>query len=165
MRTLIGKATSVKMPIWILAVVGLAAVQFVHGEAAEAPEVSSDAVVNRDFTLTDSHGKSHTLSSYKGQYVVLEWVNFDCPFVKKHYRSGHMPRLQEAYAAKGVIWLAICSSAPKKQGYYQGEALTSRIAEEKFKGSAFLLDPDGRSESCTKPRPRPTCLFITLNLN
>ena len=38
-----------------------------------------------DFSLKDAMGKSHNLREYRGNYVVLEWVNYDCPFVKKHY--------------------------------------------------------------------------------
>ena len=49
-----------------------------------------------DFTLTDSNGKTHSLSDFKGKYVVLEWVNFGCPFVKKHYNSGNMQKLQKS---------------------------------------------------------------------
>ena len=67
-----------------------------------------------DFTLTDSNGKSHSLSDFKGKWVVLEWVNFGCPFVGKHYDSGNMQSLQKAYTSKGVAWLSICSSAPAK---------------------------------------------------
>jgi cytochrome oxidase Cu insertion factor (SCO1/SenC/PrrC family) len=52
-----------------------------------------------DFTLTDSQGQKRTLSSFKGKYVVLEWTNAGCPFVKKHYDSGNMQKLQKAYTA------------------------------------------------------------------
>jgi peroxiredoxin len=48
-----------------------------------------------DFTLTDSNGKSHALSDFKGKTVVLEWTNHDCPFVKKHYESNNMQSLQK----------------------------------------------------------------------
>ena len=44
-----------------------------------------------DFSLTDSNGKTQTLSQYKGKIVVLEWNNPECPFVGKHYNSGNMP--------------------------------------------------------------------------
>jgi len=134
-----------KTIIWtlILAITTLTVSQDIYGDPTPLSQESTDMDMNVDFTLVDSNGTSHTLSSYKGQYVVLEWVNFDCPFVKKQYRSGNMPRLQEAYTQKGVVWLAICSSAPEKQGYYDGKSLTNRIVEEKFKGSAYLLDPDG----------------------
>jgi len=97
-----------------------------------------------DFTLTDAAGKSHSLAAYKGKYVVLEWVNFDCPFVHRHYSSGNMPRLQKGWTEKGVVWLSICSSASGKQGHYDGKALTDRIKTEGFSATAYLVDGDGK---------------------
>lgn len=96
-----------------------------------------------DFTLKDSNGKEHSLSDFKGKWVVLEWVNFGCPFVRKHYNSGNMQELQKAYTAKGVVWLSICSSAPGKQGYYDGEDLRSEIKEHDSHATAYLVDPEG----------------------
>lgn len=70
-----------------------------------------------DFTLTDIDGQAVTLSSLKGKTVVLEWVNPECPFVKKHYeKSGNMPSLQKKATADGVVWLQINSAAAGKQG-------------------------------------------------
>lgn len=63
-----------------------------------------------DFTLTDTNGKAHTLSAYKGKIVVLEWVNPECPFVKRHYDAGTMANTAKAYADKDVVWLAVNSS-------------------------------------------------------
>jgi cytochrome oxidase Cu insertion factor (SCO1/SenC/PrrC family) len=37
-----------------------------------------------DFTLTDIGGKAVKLSDLKGKFVVLEWVNPECPYVQKH---------------------------------------------------------------------------------
>ena len=48
-----------------------------------------------DFKLLDSSSKEHELSDFKDKYVVLEWVNFGCPFVQKHYKSGNMQKLQK----------------------------------------------------------------------
>jgi len=96
-----------------------------------------------DFTLEDSEGNSHSLSDYQGKYLVLEWVNFDCPFVRKHYDSGNMQRLQKTYRGKDVIWLSICSSAPGKQGFFEGDELKERIAEEESVPTAYLVDPEG----------------------
>ncbi|GAB4334360.1 MAG: thioredoxin family protein [Calditrichia bacterium] len=96
-----------------------------------------------NFTLTDANGKAHSLSDYKGKFVVLEWVNFDCPFVKKHYRSGNMPKLQKEYREKGVVWLSICSSAEGKQGHYTGKALLERMKSENAAPTAYLLDTEG----------------------
>jgi len=37
-----------------------------------------------DFTLKDSKENPQKLSAYAGKFVVLEWMNPECPFVKKH---------------------------------------------------------------------------------
>ncbi len=95
------------------------------------------------FTLPDAAGKTHSLSEFRGKYVVLEWVNFGCPFVRKHYDSGNMQGLQKEYREKGVVWLSVCSSAPGKQGYFEGKELTERIAEEKSHATAYLVDKEG----------------------
>jgi len=96
-----------------------------------------------DFTLADSHGQQHTLSSLKGKTVVLEWINYDCPFVQKHYNSGHMQKLQKDYTGKGVVWLAINSSNKGKQGNYPPAEIEARSKKHAAAFSAYLLDEDG----------------------
>ena len=56
-----------------------------------------------DFTATGANGQPIQLSAFKGKVVVLEWTNHDCPFVKKHYESGNIPKLQKEAAAQGVV--------------------------------------------------------------
>ena len=97
-----------------------------------------------NFTLTDTNGQKHSLSDYKGKFVVLEWFNPDCPFVKKHYNSGNMQGLQKQYTARGVIWLSIDSSAPGKQGYYQPQALNKIMADKGASPTAVFRDPNGQ---------------------
>jgi hypothetical protein len=67
--------------------------------AADAPPVGSAAP---DFSLPDANGKTHSLSQYKGKYVVLEWFNPECPFVKKHYGSSNMQNLQKSSRTKAL---------------------------------------------------------------
>jgi len=110
--------------------------------AADSPPVGSTAP---DISATDSKGKTQTLSQYKGKYVVLEWFNPECPFVKKHYGSGNMQKLQEEFTGKGVVWLTIDSSAPGLDGNLTAEQANQRIAEWKAHSTAFLLDPDGKA--------------------
>lgn len=97
-----------------------------------------------DFSLTGIDGKAYKLSDFKGKYVVLEWNNLDCPFVKKHYASGNMQALQKKYTDAGVAWLTICSSAPGKQGYFEPAALQEKSKEGKFAATAYLRDPEGK---------------------
>ena len=78
--------------------------------AFDPPPVGSAAP---DFSLSNAKGETHSLSQYKGKYVVLEWFNPQCPFVKKHYGSGNMQKLQEEYASKGVVWLVPSKSTKR----------------------------------------------------
>lgn len=96
-----------------------------------------------NFTLPDVDGQEHSLADYQGKYVVLEWVNHDCPFVKKHYGSGNMQQLQSKYTEQGVVWLSINSSAPGQQGYCDGAKAKELTQAKEASPSAVLLDPDG----------------------
>ena len=96
-----------------------------------------------DFTLTDSKGISHKLSDFRGKLVVLEWLNHECPFVKKHYSGGDMQKLQKEYTAKGVVWLSIISSAPGKQGHRTGPQAEADTKDKNAAPTAVLLDPSG----------------------
>ena len=108
--------------------------------AAAEPVVGEPAP---DFTGTDSTGKSHTLSAYRGKRVVLEWTNHDCPFVGKHYRSGNMQTTQKRAADDGTVWLSVISSAPGEQGHVSGAEADGLTRSRGAHPSAVLLDPDG----------------------
>jgi peroxiredoxin len=110
--------------------------------AADSPAVGTNAP---DFSLTDSKGKTQSVSQYKGKYVVLEWFNPECPFVKKHYGSGNMQKLQEEFTGKGIVWLTIDSNAPGLEGHLTAEQANAKMAEWKTKQTALLLDPDGKA--------------------
>jgi len=96
-----------------------------------------------NFTGTDSNGKAHKLSDYKGKIVVLEWTNPLCPFVVKHYDSGNMQKLQKEYTGKDVVWLSVNSSAAGKEGNQGAEDANKYMAEKKSKATARILDPSG----------------------
>ena len=108
--------------------------------APAKPEIGKAAP---GFTLKDTAGNTHSLSDFRGKYVVLEWLNYDCPFVKKHYGSGNMPALQEKYTDEGVVWLSIASSAPGKQGHFAPAEMDRRTAQAGGKQTAVLLDGAG----------------------
>lgn len=96
-----------------------------------------------DFTAKTSEGKTVKLSDYKGKTVVLEWLNYGCPFVKKHYDSSNMQTLQKEAAEKGVVWLSVVSSAPGKQGHGNSAQAEKDRAEHGSKAAAVLLDETG----------------------
>lgn len=112
------------------------------------------------FTLPDIEGSRVSLGDYRGQYVVLEWTNMDCPFVRKHYDSGNMQALQEKYTKKGVIWLRVCSSAPGKQGYFKRSEVARRIEGEQAKQTTYLLDVKGTVGRSYGVKTTPTMFVI-----
>ena len=97
-----------------------------------------------DFSEVDAAGETRSLQDYQGQWLVLEWFNKDCPYVRKHYGSGNMQALQEKYTDKGISWLTVISSAKGKQGYLEPAQAQEVAASHDLNASApFLLDSDG----------------------
>jgi peroxiredoxin len=125
--------------------------------AADSPAVGTNAP---DFSLTDSKGKTQSVSQYKGKYVVLEWFNPECPFVKKHYGSGNMQKLQEEFTSKGVVWLSIDSSAPGLEGHLTADQANAKMTEWKTKQTAFVLDPDGKAGQAYGAKNTPHMFVI-----
>ena len=125
--------------------------------AADSPSVGSAAP---DFSVSDSKGKTQSVSQYKGKYVVLEWFNPECPFVKKHYGSGNMQKLQEEFTGKGVVWLSVDSAAPGKQGNLTPEQAEKKMSEWKTHSTAFLLDQDGKAGKTYGAKNTPHMFII-----
>ncbi len=125
--------------------------------AAEVPPVGTAAP---DFSLTDSNGKAHSLSQYKGKYVVLEWFNPECPFVKKHYGSDNMQKLQQEYTSKGVVWLTIDSNAPGAEGNMTPEQAQKIMSSWKTHQTALLLDPESKVARSYGAKNTPDMIVI-----
>ena len=118
------------------------AVEEALAEGALPPSPTPGSVAP-PFTLVDTDGDEHSLEAYRGRTVVLEWLNYDCPYVGKHYGGGNMQALQERAEADGVVWLSVVSSAPGEQGYFEPAAMNARTEQEGGRQAAVLLDPTG----------------------
>lgn len=112
------------------------------GLAAKLQEIKVDAPAPA-FSVKDQAGKNQTLADYKGKWVVLEWYNEQCPYVKKHYGSKNMQNLQKTYTEKGVAWLTISTSAKGKEGYVDPKKAKALYASAGMSSTALLLDSDG----------------------
>jgi len=139
----------------LLATVVLGATALVYGASTKV-EVGASAPA---FDTVDSTGKTVKLDDYKGKYVVLEWSNFGCPYVQKHYNSGNMQSLQKKYTQKGVVWLTIFSSAEGQQGSYTPAELTKLGAEKKM-SSKLVPDPQGTLGKMYGAKNTPTMFVI-----
>jgi peroxiredoxin len=125
--------------------------------SASASEVGKPAPA---FTAKTAKGTEVSLADYKDKVVVLEWVNFDCPFVKKHYSGKNMQTLQAAYTEKGVIWLTINSSAEGKQGHLAADKFTEKAASEGSKATELLVDVDGKVGKAYDAKVTPHMMII-----
>ena len=112
------------------------------------------------FTGVDSNGNPHALAEFKGKTVILEWTNDGCPYVRSHYASGNMQKVQQDLTAAGAVWLSIISSAPGKQGFVNGaqanELTTSRGAHP----TAVLLDSAGTIGHAYEAQTTPHMFLI-----
>jgi peroxiredoxin len=126
--------------------------------AADVPPVGSAAP---DFSAPDANGKAQSLSEYKGKYVVLEWFNPECPFVKKHYGGGNMQKLQKEFTDKGVVWLTVDSNAPGTEGNVTAEQAKKIMDSWKTHQTALLLDPESKIAKLYGAKNTPNMVVIS----
>lgn len=97
--------------------------------------------IEKTFTLEDINGQTVSLKDFAGKIIVLEWTNYDCPFVKAHYQPETMTtaKLAARYADAGVVWLTINST------HYATAESVRQWAEPLKLPQKILLDPDGKA--------------------
>ena len=104
----------------------------------EFAEIGSPAPL---FTLADVAGESHSLADLRGKTVVLEWFNPECPFVVHAHEKGPLKEMKSSLPNAELIWLAINSGAPGKQG--SGAEKNRSYIEKWSLEHAVLLDEGG----------------------
>lgn len=111
------------------------------------------------FTLTDTDGKTVSLSDFKGKIVVLEWFNPECPWIVLHHKTNHtFNQLHDEYASKDVVLLCINSSGEGKQGYGKDKNKQKR---EEFKMSyPVLLDENSTVATAYGAKTTPHVFII-----
>ncbi len=129
-----------KQSSWVVALAATVWITVANTAGADAPKVGQPAPA---FSAADLDGTTRTLAELKGKVVVLEWHNQGCPFVKKHYDSGNMQKLQKELTGKGAVWLSIISSAPGKQGYVTPAEAKAYLAAKQAAPTTVLFDPEG----------------------
>lgn len=105
------------------------------------------------FTLMSQDGKPVSLADFAGRIVVLEWTNYECPFVKHHAAVGTMKTLAGKWREQGVVWLAVNST---KHATREGNA--AWVASNALPGPV-LEDFDGKVGHAYGARTTPH-LFI-----
>ena len=104
-----------------------------------APTIGATAP---SFSVADDRGKVHSLADYRGKIVVLEWHAKSCSYLNKHYRTGHMQRLQQSWMDRGVVWLLVNSSGKDTPSYLTAEE-SQAYRTERTITAPMLMDADG----------------------
>ena len=107
-----------------------------------------------DFTLEDQDGTKVSLSDYAGKVVVLEWFNYDCPFVKRHYEAGTFDKLATKFKDQGVVWLTINTT------HYATNADNKKFKEANSLPYAILSDPTGEVGKMYDAKTTPHIFII-----
>lgn len=94
-----------------------------------------------DFTLSSADGKEVKLADFAGKVVVLEWTNFECPVVQRYVvKQKSMQKTYDQFKDKGVVWLAIDSTAAHKK---EQPGAKEHVERNGIK-YPYLFDPDGK---------------------
>jgi cytochrome oxidase Cu insertion factor (SCO1/SenC/PrrC family) len=112
------------------------------------------------FTLTDTSGKAVQLADYRGKYVVLEWTNPECPFVRKHYTSGNMQGLQREWMAHEVVWLSINSTNADSPEYKTPAEMAKWMQAQGAAQKATLIDGTSATGRAYAARATPHMFVI-----
>ncbi len=112
------------------------------------------------FTATDVNGKAVALSDFKGRHVVLEWLNPGCPYVQKHYGAANMQATQKDATARGVVWLAVNTTARDHVDYLPPAELAAWMKSQKAAATATLMDTDGTLGRAYGARTTPHMYII-----
>lgn len=135
-----------------------AAVLALSAAVVAAPQIGEPAP---DFSVVDTQGKTHALSDYAGQKVILEWTNHDCPFVRKHYGAGNMQEQQRiARDEHDVVWLTVISSKPGAQGHVSPERADELTQSRDADPDAVLIDESGEMGHAYDARVTPHMYII-----
>jgi thiol-disulfide isomerase/thioredoxin len=112
------------------------------------------------FVGTDTAGKAVSLTELRGKTVVLEWVNPGCPYVRKHYGAQNLQATQKAAVDRGVVWLAVNSTAQDATDYLSPEKMAGWMKEQKASATSTLMDADGRIGRAYGARTTPHLYII-----
>lgn len=102
-------------------------------------------------------GRTYRLPEEAGKIVVLEWINYGCPFVRKHYDGGNMQKLQADWTRKGVLWYSVRSG---DLNAHEKEGVRAMAKQNGSKATAVLLDPDGKVATAYNARATPHVFII-----
>lgn len=128
--------------------------------AAQATFAATAGQSAPNFTVLDTQGKAVQLSDFRGRYVVLEWTNPQCPFVRNHYGTKNMQSLQQRWGERDVVWLSIDSSNKSSWDYMKPSKLGLWMQSQGAAQKAVLVDDDSVAARLYQAKTTPHMFVI-----
>ena len=125
------------------------------GAIAQSPGGAAPA-----FAVKDASGKAVKLGDYKGKFVVLEWTNPECPFVRAQYNAETMQALQKEATGKDVVWLSINSTNQNHGEFKSGPQMASWMKGQGATQTAMLIDDTSEVATAYSARTTPHMFVI-----
>ncbi len=112
------------------------------------------------FTLTDQHGKEHSLKEQEGKIVVLEWFNEKCPVCEGVWDSGLIGKLVSDLGELDaeVVYFAVNSTANREEKAVRESG--AEFIEEAEVNIPMLMDYDGKVGKAYGARTTPHMYVI-----
>ena len=140
---------------WMRALVMMAAVLGAGAAAAIAEDRAEVGDAAPAFDLSDQDGQTHTLSTYEGRIVLLEWLNPSCPASVYHHEERRtMAELASRFAEHDVVWLAIDSNETADAEAHR------EVAEEWELDYPILSDASGEMGRAYGARTTPHMMIV-----
>ena len=109
------------------------------------------------FTLQDLDGKTVSLADFKGKTVVLEWINPNCPFSRKHAEQKTMISTEAKHPE--AVWLGINSTSASHRDFLAPAKHKAYDAEHGI-DYAVLVDSDGKIGTAYGAKTTPHMFVI-----
>jgi peroxiredoxin len=128
--------------------------------AASAAWAVTAGTAAPEFAVADASGKTVKLADYKGKFVVLEWTNPECPFVRAQYGAATMQALQKEAVGKDVVWLSVNSTNQSNGEFKSGAQMQQWMAQKGAAQSAILIDASSAAGRAYDAKTTPHMFVI-----
>jgi len=126
------------------------------GKSADGTMAPAIGATIEDFSLPDTDGKSHTLSSLKGKNgAVVIFISVNCPISNGY--NERMQKLAEDYAARGINIIGINANNNES-----ADAVKAHAAE-KHLSFAVLKDPNNKVADLLGAQHTPEAYYLDSN--
>ena len=144
---------SLALAMFVIIAGAVMAISGKSGDVGMAPAIGATV---EDFTLPDTDGKDHTLSSLKGKNgAVLIFISVQCPISNAY--NERMAKLAADYSARGISVIGINSNSTEPADKVKAHAAAKHLT------FAILKDPGNKIADRLGAEHTPEVYYLDAN--